>query len=221
MCSTLSRHASASSCQARLPPHYTPRWWKDATRSIHASIASTMEERPDEAGERAAVFTATLVPPTANVAGLEAQVVQAIHNSCAASLPEGAGGYLWHREPPVVSQGGDEHPAGTLQVSMRVQDCVEDEWFMTYILRALTERIPGLCVRVEDEDGEFLLIEAANELPKWVRPENAERRVWICDGMLHLVPLEYTTDEPHDEDLEAYLSAVSYTHLTLPTNREV
>lgn len=206
MCSTLSRHASASSCQARLPPHYTPRWWKDATRSIHASIASTMEERPDEAGERAAVFTATLVPPTANVAGLEAQVVQAIHNSCAASLPEGAGGYLWHREPPVVSQGGDEHPAGTLQVSMRVQDCVEDEWFMTYILRALTERIPGLCVRVEDEDGEFLLIEAANELPKWVRPENAERRVWICDGMLHLVPLEYTTDEPHDEDLEAYLS---------------
>jgi hypothetical protein len=32
---------------------------------------------------------------------------------------------------------------------------------------------------VRDTDGEFLLIEAANELPKWVTPSNAENRVSV------------------------------------------
>ena len=30
---------------------------------------------------------------------------------------------------------------------------------------------------IRDSDGEFLLIEAANELPAWVSPDNAENRV--------------------------------------------
>ncbi|VDQ07110.1 unnamed protein product [Trichobilharzia regenti] len=37
-------------------------------------------------------------------------------------------------------------------------ECIEDEW-------------------VSDEDGEFLLIECANHLPKWLNPENAENRI--------------------------------------------
>lgn len=31
--------------------------------------------------------------------------------------------------------------------------------------------------RVEDNDGEFLLIEAADYLPKWLNPESSENRV--------------------------------------------
>lgn len=34
--------------------------------------------------------------------------------------------------------------------------------------------------RVTDEDGEFLLIECANQLPSWINPENAENRVSEC-----------------------------------------
>jgi hypothetical protein len=34
-----------------------------------------------------------------------------------------------------------------------------------------------LILSIRDTDGEFLLIEAANELPPWVSPENAENRV--------------------------------------------
>jgi hypothetical protein len=30
---------------------------------------------------------------------------------------------------------------------------------------------------VEDEDGQFLLIEAADALPKWLKPETANNRV--------------------------------------------
>ena len=36
-----------------------------------------------------------------------------------------------------------------------------------------------------DDDGEFLLIEAAHCLPKWLRPDNAENRVSAFDFTNH------------------------------------
>jgi hypothetical protein len=36
---------------------------------------------------------------------------------------------------------------------------------------------PRLPYRIRDTDGDFLLIEAANHLPKWVTPTNAQNRV--------------------------------------------
>lgn len=43
--------------------------------------------------------------------------------------------------------------------------------------------------RVVDADGEFLLVEAANTLPRWLNPEIAEHRVWINSGKLFIIPL--------------------------------
>ena len=40
-----------------------------------------------------------------------------------------------------------------------------------------------------DNDGDFLLIEAAYALPKWLKPETASNRVWLLNGMTHIVPL--------------------------------
>ena len=40
-----------------------------------------------------------------------------------------------------------------------------------------------------DNDGEFLLIEAAYALPKWLKPETASNRVWLLNGVMHVVPL--------------------------------
>jgi SGT1 protein len=42
---------------------------------------------------------------------------------------------------------------------------------------------------VWDDDGEFLLIEAAYALPPWLKPETASNRVWLRSGGLHIVPL--------------------------------
>lgn len=37
---------------------------------------------------------------------------------------------------------------------------------------------PVACLqRVEDNDGEFLLIEAADYLPKWLNPDSSQNRV--------------------------------------------
>ena len=52
-----------------------------------------------------------------------------------------------------------------------------------------------LC-RVWDNDGEFLLIEAAYGLPRWLKPETAQNRVWLHGGALHLVPLPRFAGDP-------------------------
>jgi hypothetical protein len=56
-------------------------------------------------------------------------------------------------------------------------DSVEDEWLIVYILRELSNRYEDLWIKVADTDGEFLLIEAANALPRWLNPEIADNRV--------------------------------------------
>lgn len=52
-----------------------------------------------------------------------------------------------------------------------------DEWLIVYLLRELSNKFLDAWIRVYDTDGEFLLIEAANTLPKWLNPEVAENRV--------------------------------------------
>lgn len=73
-------------------------------------------------------------------------------------------------------------------------DSVGDEWLIVYILKELSSRFPTLWIKVVDSDGEFLLIEAANALPKWLNPEIADNRVWIHNNALHIIPLRAVTD---------------------------
>lgn len=73
-------------------------------------------------------------------------------------------------------------------------DSVEDEWLIVYILRELTKQFPNLWVRVSDSDGEFLLVEAANVLPKWLSPENDTNRAWLHLGQLQLITLQPASD---------------------------
>lgn len=46
-----------------------------------------------------------------------------------------------------------------------------------YLLRELTKKFEGVCVKISDTDGEFLLIEAAGTLPTWLEAEVADNRV--------------------------------------------
>ncbi|KAH8904614.1 SGT1-domain-containing protein [Coniochaeta sp. PMI_546] len=96
--------------------------------------------------------------------------------------------YIWQREAFNLEL---KHEKGLLYLrgSTDYGDCVEDEWLIVYLLRELTKSYSNLWVRVADGDGEFLLVEAANVLPKWLSPEIDANRVWIHDGKLHLIPL--------------------------------
>ncbi|XP_053805086.1 protein ecdysoneless homolog [Vidua chalybeata] len=98
--------------------------------------------------------------------------------------------YVWQRQPfrlRYVPRRGETpaHIGGTTVFG----DNVEDEWFIVYLLREITREFPGLAARIDDNDGEFLLIEAADFLPKWLNPENSENRVFFYKGELHIIPL--------------------------------
>ncbi|XP_043912029.1 protein ecdysoneless homolog isoform X3 [Protopterus annectens] len=68
-------------------------------------------------------------------------------------------------------------------------DNIEDEWFIVYLIKTITETFPELVARIEDNDGEFLLIEAAEYIPKWLNPESSTNRVFYCRGELYIIPL--------------------------------
>ncbi|XP_040906514.1 protein ecdysoneless homolog isoform X2 [Toxotes jaculatrix] len=97
--------------------------------------------------------------------------------------------YIWQNQPFKLKyhpeKGGvPAHIGGSTQFG----DNVEDEWFIVYLLKQITEDFPELVARVEDNDGEFILIEAADYLPKWLNPDTSEHRVFLYKGELHILP---------------------------------
>nr|XP_057914879.1 protein ecdysoneless homolog [Doryrhamphus excisus] len=97
--------------------------------------------------------------------------------------------YIWQNQSFNLKYHPEEgdvpaHIGGSTQFG----DNVEDEWFIVYLLKKITEVYPQLAVRVEDNDGEFLLIEVADHLPKWVNPDTSENRVFLYRGALHILP---------------------------------
>uniref|UniRef100_A0A182Q2G5 Uncharacterized protein n=1 Tax=Anopheles farauti TaxID=69004 RepID=A0A182Q2G5_9DIPT len=134
--------------------------------------------------------------------------------------------YIWHRDafrvvPRLLNDSrmlieaatGDSAVAGAKLPShlygiSHVGDNVQDEWFIVALLFHLTERIPGLVARVVDADGEFLLIEAAEQLPRWANPESCEGKVFICDGTLRLVETSAGGTEEGPLDVQDTLEIV-------------
>ncbi|XP_068424283.1 protein ecdysoneless homolog [Clinocottus analis] len=97
--------------------------------------------------------------------------------------------YIWQHQSFNLKyhpEKGDvpAHIGGSTQFG----DNVEDEWFVVYLLQQITEAFPQLVASVEDNDGEFLLIEAADYLPKWLNPDTSENRVFLFRGELHILP---------------------------------
>lgn len=82
-------------------------------------------------------------------------------------------------------------------------DAVEDEWLIVYIVRQLSRTHSCLWARIADADGEFLLVEAANVLPRWISPEIDRNRVWIHDGQLRIIPIDEES-APKTENLSLF-----------------
>ncbi|KAG0027214.1 hypothetical protein BGZ82_009105 [Podila clonocystis] len=110
-----------------------------------------------------------------------------------------AKGYIWHKDAfslRVVSGKGkliESQPF--LKGETRFGDSLDDEWMIVFLLREISKRLPGSIIRVQDNDGEFLLIEAADYIPSWLDPDNSDNRVFIHDGDLHIVPIAVTAEE--------------------------
>ncbi|XP_026999513.1 protein ecdysoneless homolog isoform X1 [Tachysurus fulvidraco] len=98
-------------------------------------------------------------------------------------------GYIWQKQPFNLSfhpeKGGvPAHLGGITEYG----DNVDDEWFIVYLLKHITHTFSELVATVQDNDGQFLLIEAAEYLPKWLDPDSSENRVFLYHGELHILP---------------------------------
>eukprot|EP00037_Helgoeca_nana_P021072 m.211846 g.211846 ORF g.211846 m.211846 type:complete len:746 (+) comp25506_c0_seq16:1458-3695(+) len=114
-------------------------------------------------------------------------------------------GHIWQREPFALSLSvaastpkASADPSPTMGVPTPTDtvlagcthfgDNIDDEWLVVHILLQITAAINGAVATVQDSDGEFLLVEAADALPEWVNPVTAVNRVFLAGGALHLIP---------------------------------
>lgn len=137
--------------------------------------------------------------------------------------------HIWQRDSFSLSlSAGTKH--SHLYGKTQYGDSIADEWLIVFLLRELSQRFEDAWIRVFDADGEFLLIEAANVLPKWLNPEIADNRVWINKGQLRIVPRDMvrrpseivTTTSHHvtEEAVLTYLAQESTSLLHLPRLEE-
>lgn len=119
--------------------------------------------------------------------------------------------HIWHKESLRTRVAYSTSAGGYYLHSIsHYGGCVDDEWLMIHIMYQLTLRFPGLIVRITDTDGDVLLIEAAEELPDWMEPENTRNRAWLYRGKLVVIPPEYGNHEALGfSDALAYLQTRS------------
>ncbi|KAF9358414.1 hypothetical protein BGX26_001816 [Mortierella sp. AD094] len=134
-----------------------------------------------------------------NELNVEFESVQLAKTLISSIVTELAQDYIWHKDAFSlrIDSNKGKFPSSRpyLRGETRIGDSLDDEWLIVFLLREITKRIPGSVARVQDNDGEFLLIEAADYIPSWLDPDNSENRVFICNGNLHIIPIAVTAEE--------------------------
>eukprot|EP01090_Pellita_catalonica_P008295 TRINITY_DN1901_c0_g1_i2.p1 TRINITY_DN1901_c0_g1~~TRINITY_DN1901_c0_g1_i2.p1 ORF type:complete len:550 (+),score=109.78 TRINITY_DN1901_c0_g1_i2:124-1773(+) len=110
-------------------------------------------------------------------------------------------GYIWHGDkfhiapitPPFpIKNPTRKHQIPHLRGSVRFGENIQDEWFVTFLLFRLSSRF-NVTISIKDNDGQFILIQAAAALPDWLEPDTSKHRVWIRGGKLQIFPQSIDT----------------------------
>lgn len=117
---------------------------------------------------------------------LSTSSLQSLHLQILHHLSPFVSDYIWQHQPFFLSLS--DAPVPHLYGRLRFGDNLEDEWFTVFLIFEISRAFPNLSIRVWDSDGEFLLIEAAFHLPRWLNPENSENRLFIRRGDIHIIP---------------------------------
>ncbi|GAB5355144.1 hypothetical protein AAMO2058_000181000, partial [Amorphochlora amoebiformis] len=75
-------------------------------------------------------------------------------------------------------------------------DNIQDEWFIVWLLTKITKRFPQTTAHIIDPDGQFLLIETAEVVPRALRPEDAINRMFIRGGEFIVLEADRAKDAP-------------------------
>lgn len=127
------------------------------------------------------------------------QQLQSLHLQILATLSPLTSDYIWQHEAFSLSISDDDL-IPHLHGKVRFGDNLNDEWFVVFLLFRLSFSFPSLSIRVWDSDGEFLLIEAAFHLPRWLNPENSDNRVFVRQNEVHIIPRKKFPSPPGLKD---------------------
>ena len=181
------------------------------------------------AKEETPVLRGSIYPPASLSASSLPALAVVFQSWCEVHCRETLQGYIWQREALKVTVNTVSDVPDHLSISMRHGGSVEDEWLVVHLLLLATaapcfseaalltmlegrqeKDVPdnaGLLAEVRDEDGQFVLIEGADQLPQWVQPDNAEGRLWFYKGDIHLISPEVHLGDVTTTVKEAQLDA--------------
>ncbi|KAL8038343.1 hypothetical protein ABFX02_11G101100 [Erythranthe guttata] len=142
--------------------------------------------------------------PDSSAAAAAAEL-QSLHLQILHHIAQFTDPYIWQHEPFLLSV--TPSPVPHLSGHLRFGDNLEDEWFVVFLLFGISKTFPNLSIRVWDSDGEFLLIESAFHLPKWLNPDTSENRVFIRRGIIRIIPKSSFQLTPKLEDSLRFLSS--------------
>ncbi|KAL3838658.1 hypothetical protein ACJIZ3_023249 [Penstemon smallii] len=163
--------------------------------SSSSSIFTLNNSRPPDDTVFYSIFPDSSLTSAASLQSLHLEI---LHHISPLTAP-----YIWQHQPFTLSL--TPSPLPHLSGHLRFGDNLEDEWFVVYLLFEISKNFPNLSIRVHDSDGEFLLIESAFHLPKWLNPDTSTNRVFIRRGLLHIVPQSQFPSTPSLEDSLRYL----------------
>ncbi|XP_062100434.1 protein ecdysoneless homolog [Humulus lupulus] len=173
-----------------------------------SSILSHKTSRLPEDTVFYAIFPDISLNPTAASTSLSSSL-HSLHLQILQTISPFLSDYIWQHEPFTLSVS--PHPSSScvcsnrhphLHGKLRYGDNLDDEWFTVFLLFEISRRFPDLSIRVWDTDGEFLLIEAAFQLPRWLNPDNSLNRVFLRRGDLHIVPKDRLQSPSLDDSLK-------------------
>ncbi|KAF5749736.1 protein SGT1 [Tripterygium wilfordii] len=165
-----------------------------STLDPEASIFSQKHSRLPDDTVLFAIFPDSFVSSSA--ADVSSSL-QSLHLEILHTISSYTSSYIWQHEPFSLSLStsascvcSSSHTPSPphLHGKLRFGDNLEDEWFTVFLLFEISRRFERVSIRAWDNDGEFLLIEAAFYLPRWINPENSQNRVFIRRGNLHIIP---------------------------------
>ncbi|KAH6799424.1 suppressor-like protein [Perilla frutescens var. frutescens] len=172
-----------------------------ADSSSSSSIFSLKNSRPPEDTVSYSIFPDSCLPASAAVS----EELQSLHLQIINHVEPLTAPYIWQHQP--FSLSITPAPLPHLSGHLRFGDNLEDEWFVVYILFEISNTFPNLSIRVWDSDGEFLLIECAFHLPKWLNPETSTNRVFVRRGRLRILPPSTFRETPNLEDALRFLAS--------------
>ncbi|XP_059054016.1 protein ecdysoneless homolog [Achroia grisella] len=137
-------------------------------------------------------------------------------------------GHIWHRDEfrvyfPLHDSSTTDIPLH-LESSTCFADNIEDEWFIVYIVMEISRQFKNLIIQLKDNDGEFLLIEAADYLQPWVNPNNTENRVYIYMSLVHFIPetiIDSSTNVNVIDAIEAITNHCDQTRASSEINKSI